>query len=147
MSLHLFPQPLHINRLPNHYIYDIYPDIKVHGANMGPIWGRQDPGGPHVGPMNLAIWVSLLRPFTTSWLLEIPPLWYVTFSPWLAKLFWGNIKNIFAFSVISQHWDGTRSVNPSSWMIRTHVSCMVSTMAADDLAAQGARASAAMVLI
>ena len=27
------------------------------GANMGPIWGRQDPGGPHVGLMNLAIWV------------------------------------------------------------------------------------------
>ena len=32
------------------------PDSKVHGANMGPIWGRQDPGGPHVGPMNVAIW-------------------------------------------------------------------------------------------
>ena len=32
------------------------PDSKVHGANVGPIWGRQDPGGPHVGPMNLAIW-------------------------------------------------------------------------------------------
>ena len=31
------------------------PDGKVHGANMGPIWGRQDPDGPHVGPMNLAI--------------------------------------------------------------------------------------------
>ena len=31
------------------------PDIKVHGANMGPIWGRQDPGGPHIGPMNFAI--------------------------------------------------------------------------------------------
>ena len=30
------------------------PDSKVHGANMGPTWGRQDPGGPHVGPMNLA---------------------------------------------------------------------------------------------
>ena len=29
------------------------PDSKVHGANMGPTWGRQDPGGPHVGPMNL----------------------------------------------------------------------------------------------
>ena len=26
---------------------------------MGPIWGRQDPGGPHVGPMNLAIWDHL----------------------------------------------------------------------------------------
>ena len=34
------------------------PDSKVHGANMGPIWGRQDPGGPHVGPMNFAIWVG-----------------------------------------------------------------------------------------
>ena len=35
-------------------------DSKVHGANMGPIWGRQDPGGPHVGPMNLAIWDVVL---------------------------------------------------------------------------------------
>ena len=31
-------------------------DSKFHGANMGPIWGRQDPGGAHVGPMNFAIW-------------------------------------------------------------------------------------------
>ena len=23
---------------------------------MGHIWGRQDPGGPHDGPLNLAIW-------------------------------------------------------------------------------------------
>ena len=30
-------------------------DSKVHGANMGPTWGRQDPGGSPVGPMNLAI--------------------------------------------------------------------------------------------
>ena len=33
---------------------------KVHGANMGPIWGRQDPGEPHAGPMNFAIWVVLV---------------------------------------------------------------------------------------
>ena len=26
---------------------------------MGPIWIRQDPGGPHVGPMNFAIWDRL----------------------------------------------------------------------------------------
>ena len=32
------------------------PDSKVHGANMGPTWGWQDPGGPHLGHMNLAIW-------------------------------------------------------------------------------------------
>ena len=31
------------------------PDSKVHGANMGPIWGRQDSGGPHVGLMNFAV--------------------------------------------------------------------------------------------
>ena len=31
-------------------------DSKVHGANMGPIWGRQDPGGPQIVPMNFAIW-------------------------------------------------------------------------------------------
>ena len=36
------------------------PDSKVHGANMGPIWDRQDPSGPHVGPMNLAIWDRMM---------------------------------------------------------------------------------------
>ena len=35
-----------------------HPNSKVYGANMGPTWGRQDPCGPHVGPMNLAIWVG-----------------------------------------------------------------------------------------
>ena len=35
-----------------------YPDSKNHRANMGPIWGRQDPGGPHVSPMNFPIWVD-----------------------------------------------------------------------------------------
>ena len=53
-----------------------YPDSKVHGASMGPIWGRQDPIGPHVGPMNLDIWVCvggcLLSPcavvhYATNW--------------------------------------------------------------------------------
>ena len=45
-----------------HQSWDIYscgvkfPDSKVHGANMRPIWVRQDPGGPHVDPKNSAIW-------------------------------------------------------------------------------------------
>ena len=34
----------------------IIPVSKVHGATMGPIWGWQDPGGPHCGPIKLAIW-------------------------------------------------------------------------------------------
>ena len=40
-----------INKATCHHI----PDSKVHGANMGPTWGRQDPGGPHVGLMNFAV--------------------------------------------------------------------------------------------
>ena len=33
----------------------MYPDNKVNVANMGPTWVLSDSGGPHVGPMNLAI--------------------------------------------------------------------------------------------
>ena len=32
------------------------PDCKLHGAHLGPTWGRQDPGGSHIGPLKLAIW-------------------------------------------------------------------------------------------
>ena len=39
----------------------VFPDSKVHGANMSPIWGRQDPGGPHVGPVNFVIWVIIIE--------------------------------------------------------------------------------------
>ena len=46
------------------------PDNKVHGANMGPIWGRQDPGGPHVGPMNFAISVVTVGEARWSRLIE-----------------------------------------------------------------------------
>ena len=34
------------------------PDSEHHGANVGPTWSSQDPGGPHVGHTNLAIWES-----------------------------------------------------------------------------------------
>ena len=37
------------------------PDRKVLGANMGLIWDRQDPGGPHVGPVNFTIWDIFLH--------------------------------------------------------------------------------------
>ena len=32
------------------------PDNKFYGANMGSIWSRQVPDGPHVGSLNFAIW-------------------------------------------------------------------------------------------
>ena len=42
---------------------------KVHGANMGPIWGLQEPDGPHVDPMNFAIWGEVKDPrcWTAVW--------------------------------------------------------------------------------
>ena len=54
---------LHCIRIPHRRQQRILlPDSKVHEANMGPIWGRQDPGGPHVGPRNFAtrdcIWIN-----------------------------------------------------------------------------------------
>ena len=42
-------------------IWITLPDSKVHGANMGPIWDRQDPGGPNVGTMNFAICASIWK--------------------------------------------------------------------------------------
>ena len=45
---------------------------KVHRANMGPIWGWQDPGGPHDGPMNFAIlagtWKNSLGRDVGTWI-------------------------------------------------------------------------------
>ena len=42
------------------HVVEHHPGSKVHGANMGPVWGRQDPGGPHVSPMSLVIWAVKL---------------------------------------------------------------------------------------
>ena len=33
----------------------VFPESKVHGANMGPTWVLSAPDGPHAGRMNLAI--------------------------------------------------------------------------------------------
>ena len=37
-----------------------YIDTLIAGF-MGPTWDLQDPGGPHIGPINLAIWVYTSR--------------------------------------------------------------------------------------
>ena len=50
------------------------PDNKVHEANMGPIWGRRDPGGPHVGPMNVAIWDDISHDDVIKW-THFPRYW------------------------------------------------------------------------
>ena len=76
----------------------VIPNSKVHGANMGPIWVRQDPGGPHVGPVNFAIWgdywVITIRP-------DIEYKWYPTcfcrnymslWISWIGYLIWVNLQ-------------------------------------------------------
>ena len=56
--------------LIKYFVVDIFPDSKVHEANMGPIWGRHDPGGPHIGPMKFAIWVIRWKGFTYLFLYD-----------------------------------------------------------------------------
>ena len=58
---------------------DAIPDSKVYGANMGPTWGRQDPGGPHGGLMNLAIWH-----YGQLW----HNIWMMSHEPWGISLHW-----------------------------------------------------------
>ena len=60
------PRLLFLAFVFNMYLYIPYPDSKVHGANMGPIGDRQDPGGPHVCHMNFAIWDTLNYP---AWIM------------------------------------------------------------------------------
>ena len=45
--------------LNQYQIYGLNPDGNVRVANMGPTWVLVAPGGPHVGPMNIAIRVVL----------------------------------------------------------------------------------------
>ena len=72
------------------------------------------------------------------------------FVSWPSKcwIIWRKHKDIHVFiiSVISRIWTCTSSCNLLSWKTGLHVSSIVNAMAADGLATQGARASAAIVL-
>ena len=72
-----------VNVTTSSFRYDV-PDNKVHEANMGPIWGRQVPGGPHVGPMILAIWGTILLGMTVLVLWNWEANHYIfPFTKWL----------------------------------------------------------------
>ena len=62
-----------------------YPDSKVHGANMGPIWGRDDPGGTHVGPMSFAIWVVMYWPVLFINMFLFSDMHFFTILYWLVE--------------------------------------------------------------
>ena len=91
--------------------------------------------------------------FQSSWRFEEIDMEWIWFNrhitglinPCHAESILGNIK-VFAFSIISWHWDGTGRWNPCSWNTGISLSWMVNIMVADGLATQEARASTAMVL-
>ena len=74
----------------NHH--DDVPDSKVYGANMGPIWGRLDPGGPHVDPIKFAIWGKLL----------ITCLW-VSDTSWCSYCCLLNVSHLKQINFIQSH--------------------------------------------
>ena len=52
-------------------VKDLLPDSKLHGTNMGPIWRRQTPSGPHIGPIRAVIyyWTNVSVYWTISTLM------------------------------------------------------------------------------
>ena len=76
-------------------------------------------------------------------LIEPMQIWYQSLICWISLR---KHKNIFTFSNHFSTLRCHRYWNPSSYNTRTCLSYGVNTIAADALAMQGARASAAMVL-
>ena len=81
---------------------------------MGPTWGQQDPGGPHVGPMNLAIWVVMMSILPT---MDVPKAvfmttsgttidekvgmkpWFSVYKNWLSSTLDGNTYNYYSIYI------------------------------------------------
>ena len=62
---------------------------------MGPIWGRQDPGGPHFGPMNIAIWVT-----SESEIWDVLYEFKVWSTVWL--IHYSTVSNIVLYWILLQ---------------------------------------------
>ena len=57
LLLHLANHAMALIPPPGYWMILLHtPDI---ARLMGPIWGRQNPGGPHVGPVHFAIWDTI----------------------------------------------------------------------------------------
>ena len=69
-------------------------DSKIHGANMGPTWVLSAPDGPHVGPMNLAIWALELVVYDDAFFTSCILICFMTIpSVQREKFCVNNIKN------------------------------------------------------
>ena len=95
------------------------PDSNVRGANMELVWGRQDPGGPHVGPMNFAIWAALLNKTNGAagvwWFgVEYTVMAGMDLSCWIAHpmsnitwIRWSNLRSCPTSKVMKWHLSRT----------------------------------------
>ena len=82
----------------------IDPNNKIHGANMGPILGRQDLGGPHAGPMNFANWGR----FDTKYFPQfISKNWYILENIWL----WDGASYVTPRLIVCLLFDGTTFIS------------------------------------
>ena len=95
------------------YLCFTIPDSKVHGAHMGPTWGRQDPGGPHVGHVNLVIWDMLVIKYALMDQLDrrhddamtgkcFPHYWSFVLVPGIIPLVSVRVLNSFSGSLADQ---------------------------------------------
>ena len=110
--------------------FETLTDSRVHGAIMGTTWGRQDPGGPHVGPTNLAIRaVALYRlaqltlqcvPLIRAWLVVSRVLSEVGFVRYCyyhaGKLHYHRSRMIVPmwFITVTSQWARWRLKSPTS---------------------------------
>ena len=107
-------------QLSLHLMHQRIPDSKVHGANMGTIWGRQDPGGSHVGPMKflwqymyqgMEVYATGVNKWTVMWYKSEIVLFVAVFKHGPVYLFY--IKYI-AKSILSttNELQGGRNMHP-----------------------------------
>ena len=97
------------------------PYSKVHWTNMGPILGRQDPCGPHVGPMNFAEWFlsnykskfacmdAENQPQRSDCIVLTPKIairwpWFSNRRQWIVNMFSSRYRNIVAKAI---SWNDT----------------------------------------
>ena len=119
---HVFHRAWHVYLWDLAAVYHAHPNSKVDGANMGPTWGGQDPGGPHVGPMNFAIWDIFEAGaiwFRWTWFHSVHPQGVVK------QLFETAVDNMWQYLFLNKlegHICFTSTKNPKIKKIETHVS-------------------------
>ena len=73
---------------------------------MGPIWGRQDPGGPHVGPMNFAIW-AVMFVFQACYMGKFHKIWIKISNIFFKKV---NLQIVAILFYVLTHWDRVKHI-------------------------------------